>query len=286
MANVPTIGVQMFNLKKKIEELGVYATIEKLHQLGFHSVEVTQIAMTPENVSELKRASLFFEMKIAAISAPLTKGENDPGESIVTHFDKIVNDCKTLDCKYVRIGMLPFAIMGNKDEVMKYIAQAEEMAHAFAKEGIQLCYHNHHVEFEKYDGEYLIDIMRDNTTQLAFELDVHWIQRGGENPVQVVQRFKDRIGLLHLKDYRVGRLVVDADDFKDMGKFMNKFTNIIEFAELGQGSLDIPAIVQAGIASGVEHFFIEQDDTNGRDPFDCLTDSKKYLVEQGFGDMI
>lgn len=286
MANVPTIGVQMFNLKKKIEELGVYATIEKLHQLGFHSVEVTQIAMTPENVSELKRASLFFEMKIAAISAPLTKGENDPGESIVTHFDKIVNDCKTLDCKYVRIGMLPFAIMGNKDEVMKYIAQAEEMAHAFAKEGIQLCYHNHHVEFEKYDGEYLIDIMRDNTTQLAFELDVHWIQRGGENPVQVVQRFKDRIGLLHLKDYRVGRLVVDSDDFKDMGKFMNKFTNIIEFAELGQGSLDIPAIVQAGIASGVEHFFIEQDDTNGRDPFDCLTDSKKYLVEQGFGDMI
>ena len=286
MAKQSKIGVQMFNLKQKVAELGAYATLEKLHEMGFHSVEVTQIAMTEENVAQLKKASKDFEIQIAAVSAPLSQGENDPGESLTTHFDKIVNDCKELDCQYIRIGMMPLAIMGHKDQVMQYIADAEAMANRLAEHGLELYYHNHHVEFEKYDGEYLIDMMRNHTTKLGFELDVHWIQRGGENPVAVIHRFKGRIGLLHLKDYRIGRLQVGEDDLKDMSKFMQKFTNIIEFAELGQGSLDIPAIIDAGLDSGVKHFFIEQDVTNGRDPFDCLQDSKQYLVRQGYGDWI
>ncbi|HIW32917.1 MAG TPA: sugar phosphate isomerase/epimerase [Candidatus Paenibacillus intestinavium] len=286
MTKQSKIGVQMFNLKQKVEELGVYATLEKLHDMGFHSVEVTQIAMTAENVAQLKKASEDFGIQIAAVSAPLSKGEKDPGESLTTHFDKIVNDCKELSCQYIRIGMMPLAIMGHKDQVMQYIADAEAMANRLAEHGLELYYHNHHVEFEKYDGEYLIDMMRNHTTKLGFELDVHWIQRGGENPVAVINRFQGRIGLLHLKDYRVGRLTVGEDDLKDMSNFMQKFTNIIEFAELGQGSLDIPAIIDAGLESGVKHFFIEQDDTNGRDPFDCLEDSKQYLVRQGYGDWI
>lgn len=286
MTKQSKIGVQMFNLKQKVAELGAYATLEKLHELGFHSVEVTQIAMTSENVAQLKKASEDFGIQIAAVSAPLNKGVNDPGESLETHFDKIVNDCKELDCKYIRIGMMPLAIMGHKDQVMQYIEEAEAMANRLAEHGLELYYHNHHVEFEKYDGEYLIDMMRNHTTKLGFELDVHWIQRGGENPVAVINRFKGRIGLLHLKDYRIGRLEVGEDDLKDMSKFMQKFTNIIQFAELGQGSLDIPAIIDAGLDSGVKHFFIEQDDTNGRDPFDCLQDSKQYLIRQGYGDWI
>ncbi|MCM3725519.1 sugar phosphate isomerase/epimerase [Neobacillus cucumis] len=278
------IGVQMFNLKEKIVELGAYETLRKLSELGFHYVEVTQIQMTEENVAELRRASVDFGIKIASISAPLDTMPGMPGESLTEDFDKIVNDCKTLDCNFIRIGMMPIQLMGHKDQVMEYISNAEAMAERLAEHGIELYYHNHHIEFEKYDGECLLDIMKNNTSKLGFELDVHWAQRGGENPINVINRFAGRVSLIHLKDYRIGNMNVSEEDFKDMSKFMQKFTNIIEFAELGQGNLDIKGIIEAGIESGVQYFLIEQDDTYGRDPFDTLKDSGDYLRELGYGD--
>jgi len=278
------IGVQMFNLKDKINELGVYETLRKLSELGYHYVEVTQIQMTAENVSELKRASKDFDIKIAAVSAPLDTMPGMPGESLTKDFDKIVNDCRVLDCNFIRIGMMPIQLMGHKDRVMEYIHNAEAMADRLAEHGIELYYHNHHIEFEKYDDECLIDIMRNNTSRLGFELDVHWAQRGGENPINVIKRFAGRVSLIHLKDYRIGNMNVTDDDFKDMSKFMQKFTSIIEFAELGKGNLDIKGIIEAGVESGVEYFLIEQDDTYGRDPFDTLKDSGDYVRALGYGD--
>jgi len=279
------IGVQMMMLKQKVEELGVYETMKKLYELGFGAVEVSQIPMTEENVAELKRASQDFNIKIAALSAALEPMyENAPGEALTTHFDKVVNDCKTLDCHFVRIGMLPFTVMGDKDKIMGFIGRAEEMANRLAEHGIELYYHTHHVEFEKYDGKYLLDLMKENTSKLGFELDVHWIQRAGENPVNIIERYKNRISLLHLKDYRITSFEFNPEDVKDREVFRNKFNNIIEFAELGEGNLDIAAMIEAGLSSGAQYFLIEQDDTYGRDPFESLEISAKYLRELGYAD--
>nr|WP_309101607.1 sugar phosphate isomerase/epimerase [Fredinandcohnia onubensis] len=279
------IGVQMMMLKKKVEELGVYVTMKKLHELGFGAVEVSQIPMNEENVAELKRASEDFNIKIAALSAALEPMfENAPGEALTTHFDKIVSDCKTLDCNFVRIGMLPFTVMGDKDKIMGFIERAEEMAHRLAEHGIELYYHTHHVEFEKYDGVYLLDLIKQNTTKLGFELDVHWIQRAGENPVKIIEQYKGRISLLHLKDYRITKFEFNPDDMKDMAGFMNKFSNIIQFAELGEGNMDIASMIEAGKESGVQYFLIEQDDTYGRDPFECLEVSAQHLRKLGYAD--
>ena len=60
-------------------------------------------------------------------------------------------------------------------------------------------------------------------------------------------------------------------DFKRiMAKFIEKFTNMIEFAEIGEGNLNIKEIIEAGLESGAQYFLVEQDDIYGRDPFDCL----------------
>jgi sugar phosphate isomerase/epimerase len=279
------IGVQMMMLKDKVEELGAYETLKKLRELGFGSVEVSQIPMTEENVAELKRASEDFDIEIAALSAglePMLPGA--PGETLKSDFDKIVNDCKTLNCNFIRIGMLPLDKMGDKDKIMKFIEEAEEMAVRLAKHDIELYYHTHHIEFQKYDGEYLLDLIKNNTSKLGFELDIHWIQRAGVNPVEFIKAYKGRVALLHLKDYRIGQLVINEDDLKDMGKFFAKFTNLIEFAEVGEGNLDIKAIIEAGLESGAKHFLIEQDDTYGRDPFDCLETSAINLRKLGYAD--
>jgi sugar phosphate isomerase/epimerase len=279
------IGVQMMMLKDKVEELGAYETMRKLHELGYGAVEVSQIPMTKENVTALKRASEDFDIEITAISAgldPMLPGA--PGETLSKDFDKIVNDCKTLNCNFIRIGMLPLSVMGDKDKIMEFISRAETMALKLAEQGIELYYHTHHIEFQKYDGEYLLDMMKNNTSKLGFELDVHWIQRAGVNPVQFIKEYKGRIALLHLKDYRIGQLDINEDDLQDMGKFFNKFTNLIEFAEVGEGNLDIKAIIETGLENGAQYFLIEQDDTYGRDPFDCLKISADNLRLLGYAD--
>ena len=279
------MGVQMMMLKGKVEELGVYETMRKIKELGYRSVEVSQIPMTAENVAEFKRACVDFDIEIAALSAalePMLPGA--PGETLGKDFDKIVSDCKALDCNFLRIGMMPLNVMGDKDKIMEFIGKAEIMANRLAEYGIELYYHTHHLEFQKYDGEYLLDMIKNNTSKLGFELDVHWIQRAGENPVEFVKKYKGRISLLHLKDYRIGQMDLSEVDFKDMAKFMNIFTNTIEFAEVGEGNLDMPAIIEAGLESGAEYFLVEQDDVYGRDPFDCLKTSADNLRKMGYAD--
>lgn len=279
------IGVQMMMLKSKVEELGVYETMRKINELGYHCVEVSQIPMTEQNVAEFKRASEDFAIKIASLSAavdPMLPGM--PGETLSNDFDKIVQDCKTLNCNFLRIGMLPFNIMDSKDNIIAFIAKAERLAERLAEHGIELYYHNHHIEFAKYDGEYLLDLMKNSTTKLGFELDVHWIQRAGLNPIELIEAYAGRIALIHLKDYRIGQMDLSEVDFKDMAKFFQKFTNVIEFAEVGEGNLDIKGIIEASLKSGVQYFLVEQDELYGRDPFECLRISRDNLKKLGYAD--
>ena len=278
------IGIQMSTIKKKIDELGAYETLKKCAELGYHCIEISQVPMTPENVAGMKKACDEVGIKVSSCTAslePMIPGM--PGEYLVSDFDKIVQDCKTLNCDMLRIGMLPMTCMGNREKALDFVKRADEMAEKLKAEGIDLYYHNHHVEFVRYDGEYLLDIIKNNTKYMGFELDIHWIHRGGENPVEFIKKYNGRIRLLHLKDYRIGEVKMPEGEF-DAKAFMTAFSNIVEFAEVGEGTLPIKECIEAGLAGGSEYFLIEQDDTYGRDPFESLKISRDNLIKMGYAD--
>ena len=278
------IGIQMSTIKKKIDELGAYETLKKCAELGYHCIEISQVPMTPENVAGMKKACDEFGIKVSSCTAslePMIPGM--PGEYLGSDFDKIVQDCKTLNCDMLRIGMLPMTCMGNREKALDFVKRADEMAEKLKAEGIDLYYHNHHVEFVRYDGEYLLDIIKNNTKYMGFELDIHWIHRGGENPVEFIKKYNGRIRLLHLKDYRIGEVKMPEGEF-DAKAFMTAFSNIVEFAEVGEGTLPIKECIEAGLAGGSEYFLIEQDDTYGRDPFESLKISRDNLIKMGYAD--
>lgn len=281
------IGVQAMMLKEKFEELGAYETLKKVSELGYHSIEISQIPMTPENVSEIKRATEDFGMDIASMSAGV-KPQMEGQESLSTHFDKIVADCKAVDADILRIGILPFDAMESLEKVIEFCHEANHYAEKLKEHGIKLYYHNHHVEFTKYDGKYLLDIIREEAPLLGFELDVHWVQRGGRDPIEVLKEYEGKVDLVHLKDYRIGTIPKEAFGALKKGEvkeFMTAFTNIIEFAELGEGTLNLPGIIEQSIKSGTRYLLVEQDDQYGRDPFDCLATSRDYLVKAGYQDL-
>lgn len=280
------IGVQAMMLKEKFEELGPYETLKKVSELGYNSVEISQIPMTDENVAEIKRARDEFNLEVASLSANVKPAPGN--DDLETNFDKIVDNCKTLDVDLVRIGMLPFESMKSLETVLDFCREANEYAIKLKEHGIKLYYHNHHVEFKKYDGKFLLDIIAEECPDLGFEIDLHWVQRAGASPIDTLKRFAGKVDLIHLKDYRVGDIPEEAFaslDEGDVMTFYNAFTNIIEFAELGQGSMDYKPIIEQALESGVRYMLVEQDMLYGRDPFDCLADSRDHLVELGYKDL-
>ena len=278
------IRVQGSTVKQQFQELGVYETMKRLSEIGYKSVEISQVETSPENIAAIKKACEDFGMEVAAMSASLEPQVKD-GESLTTHYDKIVADCKAVNADLLRIGMLPIPAMASLDLVLEFCEKVNDVTQKLKEDGITLYYHNHHVEFRKYDGKFLLDIIREKAPLLGFELDVHWIQRGGANPLEVIRDYNGKVELIHLKDYRVGELpqeAVDALFEGDASKFMDSFNNLIEFAELGTGSLPLKEIIEESLSSGVRYLLVEQDDTYGVDPFESLKVSYDHLVELGY----
>lgn len=288
MAEKGLIGVQMSTIAPaKMPHFDAFESMKKLTDIGYHCIEISQVPMTAENVAGFRRSIDELGMNVSSCTAavaPMAPGM--PGEflSVPDDFKKIVADCKALDCDMLRIGMLPMNCVGSYQKAVDFAKQAEDLTLKLKEEGIDLYYHNHHVEFVKYNGEYLLDIIRSHAPHLGFELDIHWIHRGGENPVEFIKKYAGSIRLLHLKDYRIAEVKMpDMSKPDGMKAFMSAFfSEPVQFAEVGEGSLPVKECMEAGLAGGAEYFLVEQDDCYGRDPFESLAISRSNLVKLGY----
>ncbi|MFI5084308.1 MAG: sugar phosphate isomerase/epimerase family protein [Actinomycetales bacterium] len=283
-----TIGVQAMMLKDSFAEVGAFETLRKVTDIGYHAVEISQIPMTADNVAELGRSRSELGVDIAALSVMVEKPVGRPGDSLREDFDKIVDDARRLDTTLLRIGMLPFPAMKSVDTVIDFAKQANDFALRLKDQGISLYYHNHHIEFAKFDGKYLLDIIADQSPDIGLEIDVHWVQRGGQDPVRTIEKYAGRTAMVHLKDYRIGMLPESAFALLEQGEFqafMNEFRNVVQFAEVGEGNLDFASIIPAAKAAGAQYLLVEQDELYGRTVWEALQTSYDNLKALGHGDL-
>ena len=151
-----------------------------------------------------------------------------------------------------RVFGYDFVICPYLDETQRnnYVAlagQLAEVAGKLAGVGLTLCYHNHDFEWQvAEDGRRGIDILFDTpggagagNPPLGSELDVYWVAKAGDNPIDWMRKLTGRLPLLHLKDMA---------DTPDKG-----------FAEVGTGVIDFDAILNAAEACGVKYLIVEQD---------------------------
>jgi sugar phosphate isomerase/epimerase len=285
---VAKIGVQAMMLKDNFTEIGAFETLRKVSDIGYNAVEISQIPMTPGNVAELDRSRSELGMDIAALSVAMEIPKGRPGDSLAEHFDKIVDDAKRLDSKLLRIGMLPFEAMTSIGAVIDFAKQANEYAERLQEQGLGLYYHNHHIEFAKFDGKFMLDIIAENSPAMGMEIDVHWVQRGGLDPVRTLEKYAGRTAMVHLKDYRIGQMPESAMGLLDSGDFagfMTEFKNVVQFAEVGEGNLDFASIIPAAQAAGAEYLLVEQDELYGRTVWEALQTSYDNLVALGHAEL-
>lgn len=279
------LGVILMMVKEQVADEGMFAVLQRLAALDLQCVEVSQIPMNEANTADLERGVKELGLEVAALSVGLKAGPTTTGDALDADFDKIVADCRRLGCHLVRIGMMPFTAMVSKDACEAWAAECEAAAVKLAAEGITLLYHNHHIDLAQFDGERIFDLVRRVAPTVQFEVDLHWVQRGGMAPLDMLEQYRGVCRTIHVKDFRVVTLPPESMDLLTQGRrdeFFASFLNIAQFAEVGSGNMNWPAILPAALEAGAEFFFIEQDETYGRDPFDCIADSRKYLASIGY----
>lgn len=277
------IGVILMMFKQQIAEHGIYAVLKKISDMGIRTVEVSQIDMTPENIAQLQQAQKNLGIQIAAMSCgmeDLTAQWKYPGDTLKNDFDKIVADCKAVNCPILRIGMLPMSYATSPEKMMEMVFKLEDYAARLKEHDIDLYYHAHTYEFYRWKGKPVLTHMMERTKYLGFELDSHWMWRGGVNPVEYLRSFKGRVRMQHLKDYRIGLM---PENF-EMRPDFDLFGSLEQFAEVGEGCLDMKSIIDTGLESGSEFFMIEQDRTYGRDVYESLAISRDNLIKLGYAD--
>lgn len=99
-------------------------------------------------------------------------------------------------------------------------AELGGMAKRLADRGMGFAFHNHHWEVEQLpDGSLPLDLLLDagGPGGLLWQADLAWLVRGGDNPVQRLERHGDRLMSVHVKDLAPAGEAEDEDGWADPG---------------------------------------------------------------------
>lgn len=228
-------------------------SLEKVRKIGYEAVQISGVA----SLAEKDIVKMCSDLGLSIIAT------HEPGNDICDNTQKVIDHLKALGCRCTAYPWPHVFSLTHTGAVLfakKLNAAAEKMAAA----GLELSYHNHDIEFARLDGEYLLDIIYREAPALKAELDVFWVAAGGNDPVEWIEKMAGRQTLIHLKEYGVA----------------NKGGR--QMRAVGDGNLKWDRIIPAAEKAGVKHFIVEQDDCNGKCPFDELERSFRFISEHFF----
>lgn len=244
-----------------------WKNIELLSSIGYRGMEGSEALLKGDAYENIKR---FHDMgmKVLTVSADLKcLREGDYGE--------IVNKAKQLQTDRATVWASSInASFWNQepvyDEVMKDCEAMEKAAVKLAEEGIVLRYHNHHQDFlVSFRGISCFDLLIYNTNKLRIELDVGWVTNGLEDPCRIMEKIKNRLDAIHVKDYLKG-------EFREKeGGWTPIFTTV------GNGELKLVPALETAQRLGVEWAVVEQDEMHNLSAMESLTASYLNMKETG-----
>lgn len=162
--------------------------------------------------------------------------------------DRVLEIAKALDMKAI------FCPAVGKDERVKDLAGWKEFgrrlaaaAKPYVAAGLEFGWHNHAFEFVTLeDGSVPMTHILEQAPDLSWEMDVAWVVKGGADPIAWIEKYADRITAAHVKDIAAAGTCEDEDGW----------------ADVGQGTMDWPAIMAALRKTKAQLFVMEHDNPN------------------------
>lgn len=247
------IAVQLYTLRDFLrtpEEIA--ATLRRVKQLGYDAVQLSGLGpIAPQELATLLRNE---GLTAAATHVSFARLQTD--------IQAIIDEHLCWGCQHVAIGSMPVEYR-NAEGYLRFAEEANEVARTLQAAGLTFSYHNHSFEFTKYDDKLGMDLIYEHTDPalVLAEIDTFWVQHGGGDPIAWIRRMKNRMVIVHFKD-------------------MTSVDGTPTMAEVGEGNLNWPGIVQACRETGVKWYAVEQDVCR-RDPFESLAISLAHMKALG-----
>ena len=244
------IGIQFFTLRDFCKDLENFSeSLKKVADIGYRNVQIS-------GTCEFEAEWLKKELDKNGLKCVLT---HTPASKLKNELSKVLTDHSIIDCDNIGLGYYDFNGDDNFDDFFKnYIPIAEEIKSI----GKYFMYHNHAHEFAKKDGKLIIEHIADRFSPeiLGITLDTFWVQAGGGDPAQWLEKLSGRVPCIHLKDFAFDK----------------------KMAVVGEGNINFDRVFQKAGEAGTKYMLVEQDDCNGENPFDCIKRSYDYLKSRGF----
>lgn len=246
------IAAQMYTVREFAKTpKDIAESLAKLKGLGYEAVQLSGLG--PIDTRELAKMLEGEGLTAAATHVSWDRLRNET--------EAVIEEHKILGCKHTAVGSMPGEYR-TEEGIVRFAKEASEVALRLAEAGLTFSYHNHSFEFERFGERTMMQALIDESDPaLGFEIDTYWVQHGGGDPAAWIRKVRGRIPIVHLKDMTMrGREQL--------------------MAEVGEGNLNWPAILDACREVGVEWYCVEQD-TCQRDPFESLGISIRNLREMG-----
>jgi sugar phosphate isomerase/epimerase len=253
------LGAQLYTVRSILPEK-TKETLQALAEIGYKQVEILQdhLDTLPPLLAEVGLQPVGMHL-----AAALILGGGDSSLSVAD----VLGKARDAGVRFVVMPYVPNEQRGGLEVYRSLAEKLNTVGQAAKNAGMRLCYHNHAFEFEPMEDSTPLDTLMTNCDPglVALELDVFWVSVAGLDPVEMLRKYAGRSPLVHLKD----KSPSVPQQFKEG-------LPPESYEEVGSGTLDFAAILRAGEETGVEHYFVEQDQTPG-DPVASLRQSYEYL---------
>ncbi len=243
------ISLQLFSLSKDAEK-DFLGTIEKVADLGYEGIQFAGFFNTP--AKEVKQ--LMDEKGIVTAGAHV-----GIQQLLADKLKETIEFHTTLENKLIICPALPKEMRQTADDYKKTAETLNQIGEDCKQAGFTFGYHNHAFEFERFGEQTGFDILFETTDPelVKIELDCYWASFDDHAPLKIIQKYKNRIVSLHIKDMKI----VDG---KKTG------------TEVGNGHLNFESLIKVGKQNGVEWFTVEQEEFE-RDRYESLGMNRKNL---------
>ena len=246
------IGAQFYTVRSMTQTTeGLAETLKKVADIGYRTVQLS--ATCPYDAEWMKE-----QLNKNGLRCVLT---HTPVPRLTGELDQVIAEHSVYGCDYIGLGWYSFD-EEKGDTYEKFMDTFAPVAKKISQSGKLFMYHNHDQEFKKIGGKLVIEkLMEDfSPAEMGFTLDTFWVQAGGGDPAQWLEKLSGRIPCIHLKDYAYGR----------------------KMAVVGEGNINFDRVFEKAAAGGTRYMLVEQDDCNGEDPIACLRRSYAFLKSRGF----
>lgn len=205
------ICIQLYSVRDLLkDESKLEEVLKQLAEMGYTSVEAANYndgkfyGKTPQEFKQMVEATGMTVLS-SHITRQLTDKELASGDftEALKWWDQCIADHKAAGMKYIVTPWL--SVPKTLKDLQTYCDYFNEIGKRCQEAGLQYGYHNHNHEFQKVeDKEVMYDYMLEHTNpaHVFFQMDVYWVVRGQNSPVDYFNKYPGRFKMLHIKDHR------------------------------------------------------------------------------------